>query len=138
MRGSQFDELMQTIASGWNTKNPKIAVACFTNDAIYIEPPNKQLIRGHEELYQYFGGDLGVEMKLTWQNLFFNEEKQSGAGEYTFEMNGIIHHGVALVDMEDGKIKMWREYDVPGNLSYEEFLKIEGKDFQFTGKDLAK
>ncbi len=133
-----FEELMQTIATGWNTKNAKMAVECFTDDAIYMEPPNKQLIRGKDELYTYFGGDAGADMKLTWHNLFFNEAKQSGAGEYTFEMNGIIHNGVAVVEIENGKIKIWREYDVAGTLSYEDFLKIDGKDFLFTAKDLTK
>lgn len=138
MTTSEFENLMERIALGWNTKNAKLSVECFSNNAIYIEPPNKQLIKGKEELYQYFGGDSGADMKLTWRNLFFNEEKQTGAGEYTFEMNETIHHGVAVVDIEDGKIKFWREYDVSGNLSYDDFLKTEGKDFDFTGRSLLK
>jgi hypothetical protein len=135
---TEFEKLMTTIAEGWNSGNAKIAVECFSEDAIYIEPPDKQLIQGRDELYTYFGGDAGAEMKLTWHNLFFNEAKQSGAGEYTFEMNGIIHHGMVVVDIKNDKITFWREYDVAGNLSYEDFLKIDGKDFQFTGKDLLK
>lgn len=138
MNQQEFETVMQTIANGWNTKNPKAAVECFSDNAIYIEPPNKQFIKGTDELYHYFGGDTGVDMKLTWQNLFFNEAKQSGAGEYTFEMKGIIHHGVAIVEVENEKIKFWREYDTTGNLSYEDFIKTEGKEFQFTGKDLTK
>src|SRR5258708_26493825 len=120
MNQQKFEELMETIATGWNTKNAKIAVACFTDEAVYIEPPNKQLIKGKVELYQYFGGDAGADMKLTWHNLFFNEAKQSGAGEYTFEMNGMIHHGVAVVETENEKIKFWREYDVAASLSYKD------------------
>ena len=138
MNTLEFEKLLETIALGWNTKNAKLAVECFTSDAIYIEPPNKQLIQGQNELYIYFGGDNGADMKLTWHHLFFNKEKQSGAGEYTFEMNGVIHNGVAIVEIENGRIKFWREYDVPGTLSYEDFLKTNGKEFQFTGKDLTK
>jgi hypothetical protein len=138
MTQQEFKEVMQTIANGWNTKNAKKAVECFTEDAIYIEPPDKQFFQGKNELYEYFGGDSGNEMTLTWHHLLFDEEKQIGSGEYTFEMNNIIHHGMAIVEVENGKIKLWREYDIPGNLSYEDFTKIDGKKFTFTIKDLAK
>ncbi|OGG12735.1 hypothetical protein A2875_01915 [Candidatus Gottesmanbacteria bacterium RIFCSPHIGHO2_01_FULL_46_14] len=129
---NEFQRLLQTIADGWNTKDAKKAVECFIDDAVYIEPPDKQFFQGKNQLYQYFGGDDGFDMKLTWHHVFFDEEKQQGAGEYTFEMNDIIHHGVAILELENGKIKLWREYDVTGNLSYEDFLKTEGKQFKFT------
>jgi hypothetical protein len=47
-------------------------------------------------------------------------------------MNDIIHHGVAIVELEQGKIKFWREYDIPGKLSYEDFLSEKGKKFTFS------
>ncbi len=136
MNKSQFENLLQTVATGWNTKDARMAVECFSDNAIYLEPPDKQLVKGKDELYQYFGGESGADMKLTWHNLFFNQEKQSGVGEYTFEMNDVIHHGVAIVEIEDEKINFWREYDIPGTLTYEDFIKTEGKDFRFTAKDL--
>lgn len=131
---SEFENLMSTIADGWNEGNPTKSVECFTNDAMYMEPPDKQLVKGKDALYKYFGGDDAKPkvMKLEWHNLFFNEEKQMGSGEYTFEMNNIIHHGVAIVELEQGKIKFWREYDVPGALSYQDFLSEEGKTFAFS------
>ncbi len=129
---------MQTIAQGWNTKNAKMATDCFTDNAAYIEPPDKQFFKGKKELYEYFGGDNGFDMTLQWQNLFFDEEKQTGIGEYTFEFNNLIHHGVAIVELENGKIKHWREYDTTGDLSYEDFIKIDGKTFAFTIKELMK
>lgn len=129
---------MQTIADGWNTQNVAKAVECFTEDAIYIEPPDKQLFRGKEELYHYFGGDTGFDMHLTWHALFFNEDAQTGAGEYTFEMNGITHHGVALVEINKGKIASWREYDIPSEMAYGDFSKAEDKKFKFTIRELLK
>ena len=138
MNTSEFEKLLETIAKGWNTKNTKLATNCFTVDAIYIEPPDKQYFEGRARLYEYFGGDKGLDMSLVWHNKFFNEERQSGAGEYTFEMNDTIHHGVAILELENGRIKLWREYDIPGNISREDFIKTEGKRFKFTIKDLAK
>jgi hypothetical protein len=34
---------MQTIAAGWNEGNARKAADCFSEDAIYVEPPEKQL-----------------------------------------------------------------------------------------------
>src|SRR5258708_6126741 len=107
MSFKEFKQLMQTVADGWNEGNPSKAVTSFTSDAVYIEPPNKQLFRGHDELFEYFGGHSAKPgfMKMKWHNVFLDEENQTGAGEYTFEMNNVIHHGVAVVELEDGKIK---------------------------------
>ena len=137
MTEQDFTKLMQTVAEGWSTKNAKMAADCFTADAEYIEPPDTQFIKGKDQLYQYFGGDKGFEMKLTWHILMFDEASQKGMGEYTFEMNNIIHHGVCIVELRDGKIALWREYDMPTKVTYEEFLKTEGKTFQYTIKNLA-
>lgn len=136
MNQQQYIALMQTVADGWNTKNAKQAVECFTDDAIYIEPPDKQFFKGKKELYEYFGGDTGFDMKLTWHHLFFNEDEQIGSGEYTFEMNETIHHGVAVIEIKNEKISLWREYDTVGKLSYDNFLKTSGKTFVFTITDL--
>jgi ketosteroid isomerase-like protein len=138
MTTKEFKELMEIIATGWNTKHAKMAVDCFTDDATYIEPPDKQFFKGREQLYEYFGGDEGFDMQLSWNHLFFDEEKQMGCGEYTFIFKGKIHHGVTIVELENGKIKLWREYDTVGSLSYKDFIKTEGKVFGFTIKDLKK
>ena len=37
---------MQTIADGWNEGNAPQAADCFSEDAIYVEPPEKQLYHG--------------------------------------------------------------------------------------------
>jgi hypothetical protein len=42
----EFERLMQTIAEGWNEGNARQAADCFSQDAIYVEPPDKQLYRG--------------------------------------------------------------------------------------------
>lgn len=91
-----FELLMQTIADGWNEGNARRAADCFSEDSVYIEPPEKQLYHGRAELYEFFGGDDGrdIPMKMTWHHLAFNEEAQIGFGEYTFEMHGRYHGGV--------------------------------------------
>lgn len=137
MNTQEFKILMQTVAEGWNEGNAQKAVDCFTENATYIEPPDKQLFQGKEQLFIYFGGgsERKKQMKMIWHNLFFDEEKQIGAGEYTFEMSD-KNHGVVVVELHKGKIKLWREYQWSGNLDRNDFLSTENKNFQFIIKDL--
>ncbi len=48
--------------------------------------------------------------------LAFDEEAQVGAGEYAFGSEGeaSADHGVAVVELEDGRIRFWREYQRKG------------------------
>jgi ketosteroid isomerase-like protein len=122
LTANRFGHLMQTVADGWNEGNAHKAADCFSEDAIYIEPPEKQLYHGRAELYEFFGGNNGTDMpmKMTWHHLAFNEEEQVGLGEYTFQMHG-RYHGIVVVKIEAGLIKQWREYQYRSELSWEEF-----------------
>ena len=119
---SAFHELMQTVAEGWKEGNARKAADCFREDAIYVEPPDKQLYHGRAELYEFFGGDAGTEipMQMIWHHLAFNEQEQVGFGEYTFQMNS-RYHGIVIVSLEAGLIKYWREYQYRSEFSWEEF-----------------
>ncbi len=61
-------------------------------------------------------------MRMVWHHLLFDPDKQVGAGEYTFEMNQ-RYHGIVVVQMVDGKISRWREYQYRSDLSWEEFAR---------------
>ena len=117
-----FKKLMQTVAEGWNEGNARKAADCFAVDAVYAEPPGKQLYRGRAELYQFFGGDKPPRppMSMEWHHLVFDPETQVGAGEYTFQMNN-RYHGMVIVKLKDGLIASWREYQDQSSLSWSEF-----------------
>src|SRR5687768_17049808 len=68
IQASEFRALLERLAAGWNAGDSRAAVACFTTDAIYTEPPRKQLYLGHAALYEFFGGDKGRpgEMQMRW------------------------------------------------------------------------
>ena len=125
MTETEFEQLMQTIADGWNEGNARKAAGCFGEHAIYIEPPEKQLYHGRDELYEFFGGDRGTDipMKMTWHHLAFNEQKQIGFGEYTFEMRK-RYHGIVVVKIEASLIKQWREYQYQTGLNWQEFTQL--------------
>lgn len=118
----EFNQLMQTIADGWNEGDAHKAADCFSEDVIYVEPPEKQLYRGRTELYEFFGGEQGTDapMNMTWHHLAFNEQEQVGFGEYTFQMHR-RYHGIVVVKLESGLIKHWREYQYRSEFSWEEF-----------------
>jgi ketosteroid isomerase-like protein len=123
---AEFKRLMQTVADGWNEGDARKAAQCFSQDAVYLEPPEKQLYHGRAELYEFFGGDRGPEppMQMAWHHLAFNEEEQVGFGEYTFQMNS-RYHGIVIVRIETGLIKGWREYQYKSELNWEQFTHHE-------------
>jgi ketosteroid isomerase-like protein len=120
---AEFEQIMKTVAEGWNEGNARKAAECFSEDAVYVEPPDKQVYHGRAELYEFFGGDQGTDipMKMAWHHLAFNESEQVGFGEYTFEMHG-RYHGIVVVKVESGLIKRWREYQYKTGLNWEEFV----------------
>ena len=77
---------MMKLAHGWNEGDARKAADCFAENAVYSEPPDKQLYRGRDALFKFFGGNEGRRraMKMTWHHLIFDEQKQIGAGEFTF------------------------------------------------------
>jgi hypothetical protein len=121
---AEFEHLMQTIADGWNEGNARKSAECFSEDAVYIEPPDRQVYYGRTEFYEFFGEDHGTDipMKMTWHHLAFNESEQIGFGEYTFEMHG-RYHGIVVVKLELGSVKYWREYQYKTELTWEEFIQ---------------
>jgi ketosteroid isomerase-like protein len=119
---AQFKTLMQTVAAGWNEGNARKAADCYTEDALYTEPPGKQVYAGRKALYEFFGGDKNPEppMKMSWHHLAFDEASQIGFGEYTFQMNN-RYHGIVIVKIRSGTISNWREYQYKSDLEWREF-----------------
>lgn len=122
---SDFNKLMKTVSEGWNKGDARKSTECFCEDAVYVEPPDKQVYKGREALYQFFGGENAPEipMVMAWHHLAFNEDEQVGFGEYSFQMYG-NYHGIVIVKIENGLIKFWREYQYQTELNWEEFSKL--------------
>ena len=119
----QFQDLLQRLADGWNSGNSRAAASCFSEDAVYVEPPRKQVYRGREELHRFFGGDAGRPgaMNMNWRNIAFDAGKQRGMGEFSFRY-GTQVHGVAVIALRGGLIAQWREYWYASELAFEEFI----------------
>lgn len=119
----QFRELLARVADGWSTGNPRQAAEAFAEDAVYIEPPDRQRYVGREELYAFFhgGGAEPRPMRMTWHAIAFDAERQAGFGEYTFQRPGLQLHGIVAVALVDGKIAGWREYQYRSDRPFEDF-----------------
>lgn len=128
----EFEALMHRLAEAWTTQNTDAALACFTDDATYTQPPDQQFYQGRAQLKAYFGA-LKKGTTMRFHHLWFDETTQSGAGEFTFgsttTRQGVT--GVVVVSLHDGRIKTWREYFVKGPLDFDEFIATEGKNWKW-------
>jgi SnoaL-like domain len=82
MRDSEFFAIMRTVSDGWNEGNASKAADCFTDDAVYMEPPNRQVYVGRKAIYVFFGGPKQPEspMQMKWHHLAFNAQEQLDTG----------------------------------------------------------
>ena len=133
MNRYEFEELMQRLARAWSEQDTDLGLSCFTEDAVYMEPPDIQLYIGHTQLRPYFAA-LTPGTFMRFHNLGFDEERQVGMGEYSFgeEADTRVDHGVAVVELKDGRIAFWREYQRKGPPLFGDFLAVEGKKWQWT------
>lgn len=132
MTADGFHELMERLARGWSTQDTELALSCFAEDAVYMEPPDVQLYVGHEQLRPYFAAlDPGTYMHFNV--LLFDDTTQVGAGEYAFghERSELADHGVAVVEIERDRIRHWREYQRKGPARFGDFLAVDGKTWQW-------
>ncbi|GAB3271168.1 hypothetical protein GCM10027347_42280 [Larkinella harenae] len=114
---------MQTVADGLNENNGRKAADCFALDAIYSEPPNKQIYRGRDRIFEFFGGWKG-RPKLTqmvWHHLAFDEQTQTGSGEFSLTYGSTVH-GMVSIRIRDGLIGNWREYFYQSALDWNGFV----------------
>jgi hypothetical protein len=79
-----IDGLMRTLARAWSTGDARTAADCFTDDIVYVEPPDRQRYVGRDAVFELSGGDDPPAMSMTWHHLAFDPEQQIGFGEYTF------------------------------------------------------
>lgn len=120
---AEFTRLMQTVAAGLNENNGRKAADCFALDAIYSEPPNKQIYRGRDRIFEFFGGWKGRPKitQMVWHHLAFDEQTQTGSGEFSITY-GSTAHGMVSVRIRDGLIGNWREYIYPSALDWNGFI----------------
>jgi ketosteroid isomerase-like protein len=123
MDGGGFRTMLETIARAWNEGDTNTALACFTHDARYTEPPDSQHYEGRDQLYEFFGGADPPAMSMAWHTVLFDEDLQMGAAEYSFTGEN-TYHGVVVIRLRDDRISNWREYQHRSDLDWEAFTAL--------------
>lgn len=132
----EFERLMSQLARAWSTQDTELGVSCFTPDAVYMQPPDEQLYQTSSELRKFFGA-LEPGTFMTFRNLSFNPATQVGFGEFSFGQKGDAKadHGVAVVQLREGRISSWREYFKEGPADFDRFIATDGKPWKWTIKN---
>jgi ketosteroid isomerase-like protein len=125
MTTSEFRDLLDKVAAAWERGDADAAADCFAEDAVYSEPPDRQLYQGRAQLYEFFGRNQSPPppMSMTWHHVVFDEERLIGAGEYTFQGRN-RYHGAVLIRIVNGKIANWREYQYRSGHTWDEFVGV--------------
>jgi hypothetical protein len=118
-----FQKLIGTLTDAWDSNNARQAADCFTEDAMFSSPPNPEIRKGRQELFEFFGGAKGrpKPVSILWHRLIFDPASQMGAGEYTFTYQ-VRTHGVVILRVVNGKIANWRQYEVESRMNWEEMV----------------
>lgn len=126
--GNEFELLLQRLADSWAQLDTTAAAGCFTEDAVYMEPPDVQLFVGRDELTAYFS-PLEEGTYLDFHGIWFDQPSQTGAAEFSFGVRAaeIADHGVVVVALRDDLIASWREYPRTGPASFSAFTSTTGK-----------
>jgi hypothetical protein len=85
-----------------------------------------RILRFEEDVKRYSSflvDRKAVRAPCAWSghHLLFDEEHQTGAGEYTFSYD-VRTHGMVIVRVLNGKIANWREYERQPSMDWEDFV----------------
>jgi len=121
MKAEEFRTLLDELAAAWRDRRYVDAVQLFTPDIRYLDP-TRYSMRGREALLAFFQNDEGYPQLTTWHNVLFDDDAQVGAVEYSYRGTH-LYHGVVLVNLQDGRISRWREYQHVSDLDWESFFE---------------
>jgi SnoaL-like protein len=114
-----FTSLLQTLARAWTDRDYEKAIGFFAADVRYGDPTRYNL-NGRSDLLRFFQDDEGYEQRTDWHHVVFDEDRQLGAAEYSYQGTH-LYHGIVLIKVENDQIARWREYQHIADASWEEF-----------------
>jgi hypothetical protein len=119
MTRDEFAAALETLAQAWTDKDYEKAASCFAEDVRYADPTRYRM-NSRAELLRFFQDDEGYPQRTVWHHVVFDEARQVGAAEYTYEGTH-RYHGLVLVKVEGDKLSRWREYQHISDLDWEDF-----------------
>jgi len=121
MTTSEFDELLRKLAIGWTNREYSSVAERFAEDVFYSDPWN-YTIRNRDALFAFFADDEGKPQSCTFHNHLFDEARQVGAAEYTYE-GTFRYHGTVWIELRNDLIVSWREYQHRSDKDWKEMWK---------------
>lgn len=119
MTHQDFEAMLQALAKGWTERDYEKVASFFAEDVFYSDPIRYR-ITSRAELLRFFQDDDGCEQSTVWHNAVFDEERQLGAAEYTYQGTH-RYHGTVWVEVREGRIIRWREYQHVSDLDWDGF-----------------
>lgn len=121
MTQSDFGELLRDLANGW-TNRDYVAVTQFFEKGVFYSDSLTYAIRDRDSLLAFFEDDEGKPQSCIFHDHIFDEGRQTGAAEYTYE-GTFRYHGTVWIKLDDDKITSWREYQHTSDKDWIEFWK---------------
>ncbi len=119
MTAEAFRALLARLADGWSRRAYHEVAAHFAEQVHYADPTRYRL-DGRAALLDFFRNDDGMEQRTTFHTVVFDEARQVGMAEYTYEGTH-RYHGAVVVKVAGGLITHWREYQHVDPRTWEEF-----------------
>ncbi|MGE0174607.1 MAG: nuclear transport factor 2 family protein [Oligoflexales bacterium] len=121
MKASQFHQLIHKMGEAWTNRDYDFLESVFADDVDYYDPLRYRN-RNLKELSAFFRNDPTDNESCVMHSTIFEEERQLGAAEYTY--NGHQqYHGLVYIKIVNDKIAVWREYQHVNDKSWEDFIK---------------
>lgn len=111
--------MLQALARGWREKDYDKVASWFADDVRYLDPTRYRFASRAELLELFFKGEENEESTV-WHDVVFDEERQLGAAEYTYQGTH-RYHGTVWVQLRGNLIARWREYQHVSDLEWEDF-----------------
>ena len=119
MNNAEFSEMLQTLAAAWQRRDYATAVSFFAEDVKYADPLRYEFAN-RADLQAFFENDEGLEQQSVWHNILFDEARQLGVAEYTYDGTW-RYHGTVWIRVQDGRITHWREYQHTDPREWDDF-----------------
>ena len=119
MNNAEFRQMLQTLAAAWQRRDYATAVSFFAEDVKYADPLRYEFAN-RADLQAFFENDEGLEQQSVWHNILFDEARQLGVAEYTYDGTWRCH-GTVWIRVQDGRITHWREYQHTDPREWDDF-----------------
>jgi len=107
----QHDELAQFINSwlkAWTGNDPEQLLSYYSNDALYIDPANRDGLQGHNNILPYFKKLLAANPDWVWtlKELFPTEKGATFKWHAKIPVGDLLveETGLDILEIESGKI----------------------------------